>query len=75
MEKYNNLSGESNITSYSIDENSITILFNNGWFYLYSTMKVGLANMDQMKTLAIKGFGLNSFINKNVRELFDKKWR
>lgn len=75
MEKYKNLSGESNITSYLIDENSITILFNDGGFYLYSTMKVGLANMNQMKKLALQGHGLNGFINKNVRKLFDKKWR
>ena len=75
MERYKNLSGKSKITSYSIDENSITILFDNESFYLYSIMKVGLANMNQMKKLALQGLGLNSFINKNVSKLYDKKWK
>lgn len=74
MERYKNLSGKSNIHSYQIDNESITILFNDGWFYSYSNTSAGFSNIDQMQLLAKNGFGLNSFIMRHVRKLYAKKW-
>jgi hypothetical protein len=75
MDAYKNLSGQSNVKAYELTDYSITVLFNDGDYYLYSTNKIGLSNLTQMKSLAAKGSGLNSFINKNVRKLYDKKWK
>ncbi len=75
MERYKNLSGKSNIYAYQIDDESIIILFNDGWFYSYSSMSAGFANVNQMKILANNGFGLNSFIMTKVKKLYERKWR
>ena len=75
MERYKNLSGTSSISFYQCNVDSITIRFNDGWFYLYSNMSAGAGNISQMKTLAIDGFGLNSFIMKNVKKHYIRKWK
>lgn len=75
MDVYKNLSGQSNIKEYEFTDYSITVMFSDGDYYLYSTSKAGLNNIIQMKSLALSGRGLNSFINKNVKKLYDKKWK
>ncbi len=75
MERYKNLSGKSNIHSYQLHSDSIDILFNDGWFYSYSNASAGGGNIDQMKLLATNGFGLNGFIMRHVKKLYERKWR
>jgi hypothetical protein len=75
MDVYKNLSGQSNVKAYEFTDYSITVQFSDGYYYLYSTSKAGLDNVIQMKSLAKNGKGLNSFINKNVKKLYDKKWK
>lgn len=75
MEKYKNLSCNSSIDAFELADGSITILFDDGWLYQYSIVKAGSENIAQMKLLAKNGHGLNSYIIKNVRKLYDKKWR
>nr|WP_315127837.1 hypothetical protein [uncultured Polynucleobacter sp.] len=75
MERYKNLSGKSNIHSYELNVDSIAVMFNDGWFYSYSNMSAGSANVSQMKTLASNGLGLNGFIMKNVKKLYERKWK
>jgi hypothetical protein len=74
MTPYKNLSGASNVVAYEIAADSITVQFRPHNFYLYTTQSVGLSNLEQMKQLANRGFGLNSFINLRVKELYVRKW-
>ena len=76
MTPYKNLSGSSNIESYEMGADSITIKFMSGrWkHYLYSTQKTGSAVVEQMKTLAQQGRGLNSYIGRVVKTNFERKW-
>lgn len=75
MERYKNLSGNSGIQAYELGEDRITVLFKDDWYYLYTNNSAGNNNISQMKKLAIAGTGLNSFINKNVKYDYEKKWQ
>jgi hypothetical protein len=71
MEKYKDLNGDSAIIGYEIGNTSIKVLFNTGKTYTYSYSKAGKMHVENMKSLAILGNGLNAYINKNVRKLYD----
>jgi len=73
METYKNLSGNSAIASYEIGDDEITIRFHDGEIYVYTHSSAGAKNIEQMKTLAQAGSGLNSFINAEVKYLYRSK--
>jgi hypothetical protein len=71
MEQYLNLSGKSGVETYEIVETCISVKFEKN-VYTYSFNLAGKNNVDTMKDLARAGKGLNSYINKNVKNLYDK---
>lgn len=76
MTPYKNISGESNVDSYEITDDSIHIVFKSGnqRHYLYNHVRPGKAVVDRMKILAVQGHGLNSYISTTVKRNFAKKW-
>jgi hypothetical protein len=75
MERYKNLGGDSSVLAYGLGQGQITVLFSNGWSYLYTIQSTGAANICEMQRLASVGLGLNSYIAKVVRKTYAKKWR
>jgi len=79
MENYKNSSGKSKVLKYQIGSDSIIVEFKvpsrSGYtIYEYSYTSAGQSNIEHMKELAEQGFGLGTFIDENVRELYkDKK--
>ena len=73
MERYKNLSGQSNVSAYEIGSDSIRVKFKDGSVYLYTSASAGSGNIATMRTLAGAGSGLNSFINTNVRKNYASK--
>jgi hypothetical protein len=72
MQRYSNLNGDSNVYSFEIGADYIRVQFINGSrVYRYSYSKTGRMHVEQMKMLALSGRGLNSYINKNVKYLYD----
>lgn len=72
MEKYLNLSGTSGVYAYEIGTDYIAVQFSGtNRTYTYSNGKAGAAHVMQMKTLAIQGRGLGTYINKHVKFLYD----
>jgi len=71
MEPYRNLSGTSSVSAFEIGSNYILVRFSTGVIYNYSYRKAGSGHVEQMKVMARRGFGLNSYINKNVKFLYD----
>ena len=63
-----NLGRDSNVDSYSISEDSITVMFRGGGTYLYTYGCPGAYDVEQMKELAEQGEGLNSYINRKVKK-------
>ncbi len=68
MQMYANRGGNSNVLGFEISDNSITVWFKGtARSYTYSYVSAGSHNVERMKTLALNGSGLNSYINRNVK--------
>lgn len=68
---YRNSGGDSGVSSYEIGIDYIKVRFSTGKIYTYSHRKAGKRHVDQMKIVAQKGNGLNTYINKYVKDLYD----
>ena len=75
MERYKNIGGDSNVLAYELGPNSITVQFNDGSIYAYTSQSVGAANLAELQRLAQAGQALNSYINRYVRKGYARKLR
>ena len=75
MERYRNIDGDSGVYAYEYGDDFIRVEFSTGSIYLYTSDSAGADNIEHMKRLAINGDGLNSFINRVVRRLYETKER
>jgi len=73
MTRYNNNGGDSGISAYEIKEDGIVVQFSTGVKYLYTNASAGTSNIVEMKKLAVRGEGLNSFIMKHARTSYSAK--
>lgn len=73
MEQYKNFNGNSNIKAFSFGTDYIDIQFNKGAIYRYSYNSAGSMKVEQMKELAIKGCGLNSYIMRNAKKEYERR--
>ena len=72
MERYKNIDGDSGVSYYEIGDNYINVKFHGTIkTYTYSYRKAGRNHVEQMKILARRGEGLNSYINRFVKYLYD----
>ncbi|MEI8570976.1 hypothetical protein U737_18885 [Methylomonas sp. LW13] len=76
MTPYRNLGGNSNVVAYEANEDSIQVIFKSGKYrnYLYNSVRPGIAVVERMKSLAVQGYGLNSYISLEVKDRYAKKW-
>lgn len=71
MQRYQNLSRSSGVAAYEIGSDHIRVRFSTGSVYSYSHRKAGSSHIEQMKMLAQRGHGLNSYINRHVKYSYD----
>lgn len=72
MERYRNSGGDSGISAFETGSNYILVKFSGtARTYRYSYQKAGQNHVENMKQLAQSGSGLNSYINRFVKNLFD----
>ena len=72
MEKYRNAGGDSGVSAYEIGPDYIKVKFSGTLqTYTYSYRKAGSSHVERMKLLALNGSGLNSYINRYVKHLYD----
>ncbi|HET8804081.1 MAG TPA: hypothetical protein VFM72_05845 [Aequorivita sp.] len=72
MERYRNTGGNSGVYAYEIGPDYIKVQFSGtSRTYTYSYRKAGRGHVDEMKSLAISGSGLNGYINRYVKFLYD----
>ena len=75
MISYKNLNGNSNVKCYNISENYIDIEFyNTPLVYRYSNIVPGRQVLNELKRLAIQGYGLNSYINRYVNKNYGRRF-
>ena len=75
MQRYRDSAGNSGISGYEVGPSSITVEFKDGHTYLYTYTVPGREEVEAMKQLAIAGDGLNTYINKHVRERYARRLR
>jgi len=71
MKKYIDITGNSGVTAYIIDTESISIEFNNDSIYLYTYESAGKKKIEKMKKLATEGKGLSTYISQHVKDKFE----
>jgi len=73
--RYKNLSGDSKVVKYEIAKDSMKIRFADCSVYIYTNQSADPRNISKMKTLAVAGKGLGTFIDANVKDRFARKIR
>lgn len=73
MQIYKNLGGNSNIIAFELGDDYIDVQFNKGMIYRYSYISAGILKVNEMKRLALQGYGLNSYIMRNARINYEFK--
>ena len=72
MQKYKNLSGKSGVVAFESGQDYIRIKFQNSPdVYTYSYNSAGIVHVEQMKIFAVNGFGLSTYISKNVKDKYE----
>jgi hypothetical protein len=72
MKQYLNTGGSSNIESYDIGESYIILkLKDEQRVFIYSYKKAGRKHVEAMKALAVKGRGLDEYINHYMKDLYE----
>lgn len=72
MERYRNAGGDSGVSAYEIGTDYIKVKFSGtSRTYTYNYRKAGSTHVEQMKQLARNGSGLNSYINRYAKHLYD----
>ena len=75
MERYQNLSGNSDVRYFEVGPDSITVQYKDKSVYIYNNASAGAEHIKNMKKLAAAGRGLNTYILLNVREKYKVKLR
>jgi hypothetical protein len=73
MTLYKNLSGDSKVVRYQIAKDALTIRFADCSVYIYTNQSAAPGNISKMKTLAVAGKGLGTFIETNLKERYARK--
>ena len=72
--RYANLNGNSNVISFEIGSDYIDVTFGDYSTYRYSYSSAGRYNVEEMKRLAYRGYGLNSYIMRNCRYDYERRF-
>ena len=72
MTKYRNLGGDSGVSSYEIGTDRIIVTFSSNVSYEYTYRSANVEHVENMKSFAKQGHGLNSYINKYVKKGYSR---
>lgn len=75
MTEYQNYGGNSNVIAYELGDDYIDVQFADYSVYRYSYRSAGVNNVEEMKERALSGAGLNSYIMRYCRTLYERKYR
>ena len=73
MQRYKSNNRDTGVSAYLPGKDYIDIQFRDGRTYRYSYKKPGNVAVNKMKRLAAEGKGLTTYINKYVRENYERK--
>lgn len=73
MERYSDFDRDSGVVAYEAGPDFIRVRFSTGAIYLYTYSSAGSHHIEQMKSLATRGDGLNAYINDYASKLYERK--
>ena len=73
--RYKNLSGDSKVVSFQLAKDAVTIRYADCSVYIYTNQSADPANISKMKTLAVAGKGLGTFIKTHLKDRYSRKVR
>lgn len=73
MEKYSNIDRDSGVVRYELGPDFIRVQFSDGSQYLYTNNSAGSDRIEHMKQFAQRGDGLNAYINKYAKKLYERQ--
>lgn len=73
--KYKNAGGKSSVLQYELEKDAVNIRFNDNTAYRYTNQSSGRENIAKMKTLALAGKGLGTFVEANLKDKYERKIR
>ena len=75
MERYKKLGKGSGVFGYEIRDNYIIVQFKDGSQYIYNESIPGKYHVTKLKEFALRGIGLNSYINSAIKKNYAAKLR
>jgi hypothetical protein len=75
MKRYQNLSGKSEVSTYELLKDAVTISFKDHSKFIYSNQSAGRENVSKMKVLALAGKGLGTFVTTTLKDRAARKIR
>ena len=73
MRKYKNIARDSGVTAFEIGSDYIKVKFRGPEIYIYNYINPGRERVEIMKSLALEGRGLSTFISQEVRDDYYSK--
>ena len=70
MVRYKNLDGNSGVLAYEAGDDFIKVQFTGGVVYLYNSKVSGKQHIERMKSLALQGRGLSTYISTIVKDRY-----
>ena len=71
MQRYSDIDRDSGVVAYEFGADFIRVQFSDGSIYLYTYRSAGSQKIEAMKSLADRGDGLNAYINRHARKLYE----
>lgn len=73
MQKYRDIDNDSGVDSFHIEPTLIKVWFKKSrQAYTYTYQSAGQFHVEEMKKLALAGNGLNSYIQRYTKNLYEK---
>lgn len=73
--RYKNVGGSSDVLRYELEKDAVNLVFKNGSAYRYTNQSCSPENIAKMKTLALAGKGLGTFVKNTVKDQYCRKVR
>lgn len=73
--RYKNLGGKSAVAMYELEKDAVNIRYTDSSAYRFTNQSAGPENIAKMKTLALAGKGLGTFIESSLKDRWLRKIR
>ena len=73
MQKYAGQTRRGGVVAFEVGPDWIDVQFTSGWVYRFSHQRPGPLRVDHMKSLAMSGQWLSTFISRHVKNRYESR--